>query len=102
MDRFTLQQREDGQIYVSEGGRALLHAQLHGEHHVTVQVGIDACVEVVKLYGSLIFASVRVRPDFESCEWIVERACGPLPGDWREVARVPGQLEEDFADPAPA
>jgi hypothetical protein len=32
----------------------------------------------------------------ESCEWIIEREFGPQ-GEWREVARIPGQLEEDFS-----
>jgi hypothetical protein len=102
MGRFELQQDEDGQIYVSENGTPLLDAELHGEGRVTVQIGIDGCVEVDKLYGPLIFASVRVRPDFESCEWVIEREHGTVPGDWREVARVPGQLESDFAERAPA
>lgn len=40
---------------------------------------------------------IRVTADHASGDWIIERCYGPGEGEWREAARIPGQLEEDFA-----
>lgn len=96
-DRFDLQQHDDGQVYLSESGRQMLHAQVHGPHDVTVQVGGDARVRVDKLYGPLVFWDIRVSLDMAACEWVIERLHGPG-GEWREAARIPGQLAEDFVE----
>lgn len=95
-DRFQIDQYDDGQIYIkNETGEQMLHAELNGPMNVTVQIGPEGVVEVDKLYGPLVFWSIRVRPDVETCEWVVERNMGPTGDEWREYARIPGQLGSD-------
>lgn len=95
--RFDVQQHDDGQVYLSENGAQMLHAQINGPMDVTVQVGHDGRVQIDKLYGPLVFWPIRVSMDFDSCEWVIERECGPE-GEWREWTRIPGQLDADFTD----
>lgn len=97
MPRFQIDQYDDGQIYVSENGEPRLHACILDGRRVEVQIASHNDPEVIidKLYGPLVFAPIRVRLDVGSCEWIIERSDGPT---WREVARVPGQLDSDFTD----
>jgi hypothetical protein len=99
--RFKFDQYDDGQIYVTENGRQMLHAEINGPMDVTVQVAVTGKVEIDKLYGPLIFWPIRVSLDRDSCEWIIERQFGPV-GEWREMTRIPGQLDEDFSDTNPA
>jgi hypothetical protein len=65
--------------------------------HVRVNIGSSQTVEIDKMYGPLIFASVRVRADASTCEWVVERETINT-GDWYEVVRIPGQVDAEFAD----
>lgn len=62
-----------------------------------VEIMGDETVEIDKMYGPLVFWGIRVTPRIDTCEWVVEREYGPE-GEWREVCRIPGQLESDFAD----
>jgi hypothetical protein len=94
--RFEVQQHADGQVYVSEGGVPMLHAQINGPHDVEVQVGVGGKVTIDKLYGPLVFWPIRVSMDTATCEYVIERECGPI-GEWREWCRIPGQLESDFS-----
>lgn len=96
-ERFTFAQYADGQIYVREGDREMLHAEVRGEHDVEIQLTSNGRVAIDKLYGPLIMWPIRVRIDYEECEWVVERGDGPTE-TWREVARIPGQLDSDFTD----
>lgn len=93
-NRFKLQQHTDGQIYLTEEGQKRLHAQIKSETEVEIQVGVKDIVEIEKLYGPLVFQSIRVKLDLDTCEWIIERQDAGI--TWREVARIPGQLETDF------
>lgn len=62
-----------------------------------IHISADDPIEVTKMFGPLIFWSIRVTADLESCEWVIERNFGPE-GEWREVHRIPGQLDSDFTD----
>lgn len=75
-----------------EDGPSILTEAAAGE---PVEIGCDENVEIDKMYGPLIFWPIRVRAEFETCEWVVERLFGE-DEEWRVVARVPGQLESDF------
>lgn len=63
-----------------------------------VEIAANEPVTVRKEYGPLIFIDVRVTADFASGEWIIERNDAADGDGWREVARVPGQLDSDFTD----
>lgn len=68
----------------------------------TLWLGYETVV-LEKVFGPLIFADIRVRVDFRTCEWVIERATHVRHGDeedcqrdtWTEVARVAGQTEDD-------
>lgn len=64
----------------------------------TVEIGANETVTIEKMYGPLVFWNIRVAAAFATCEWVIERLYGPGNDDWREVARIPGQLESDFID----
>ena len=102
MPERTLSGGDRGYFCISEkgpgGSRPILQGEVDGDRR-EIWIGADDPVTftVEKMFGPLIFWSVRVTPDFESCEWIIEREFGPG-SEWREVARVPGQLESDFTD----
>lgn len=92
---FKVSVHKDGQIYISDHeGTPVLHALIKGPRHVSIQVGTTNIIEVDKMYGPLVFMPIRVRMDFDECEWIIERGNGGA--SWREVARFPGQLPGDF------
>ena len=73
----------------------------------TVNVTIDSKVTLNKLYGPLCFCNIRVRLDYNKCQWIVEKEvdtyddtdnfakCYRLQccnnSEWVEVARIDGQ-----------
>jgi hypothetical protein len=85
-----------GYFCVSEDGHPTIQGKADREG-VSVWVGCDTAVTIDKMFGPLVFWPVRVRADRASCEWVIEREFGPV-GEWREVARIPGQLETDFTD----
>lgn len=95
--RFEMQQHADGQVYISENGEPRLHAKIRGRNDLEIQIGSDGVVEIDKLYGPLVFWSLRVSCDTETCEWVIERKMGPA-GEWREWTRIPGQLDSDFTE----
>lgn len=61
-----------------------------------IHIGGDQAIVLEKMFGPLIFWSLRITADIKSGEWIIERQIGPE-GTWCEWARVPGQLDTDFA-----
>jgi hypothetical protein len=84
-----------GYFCISEPGKSpILQGEIDGERR-EVWVGCDQAVAIEKMFGPLIFASIRVRADFQSGEWIIERDGHD---GWGEFARVPGQTAEDFPD----
>lgn len=62
-----------------------------------VRVGADEDVVINKEYGPLVFAQVRVTAEYDTCEWVIERQ-HIKSGDWIQVARFPGQFDEEFTD----
>lgn len=68
-----------------------------GNQNVRVNVGYQT-VELCKLYGPLVFADIRVRAEWKTCEWVIERLPIDSTDQWVEVARIPGQLDEEFKD----
>ena len=62
---------------------------------IVIRIGSDEPVTLAKEYGPLIFADLRITADFASCEWVIERQrIDSL--RWVEVARIPGQLDEEY------
>lgn len=98
-DQFKIQQYGD-QVYIKDlENFDLLHAQIKGPQQAQIHIHTGACIEIVKMYGPLVFMDIRVTLDFQTCEWVIERA--DKGNEWREVARIPGQLESDFHDYEP-
>jgi|SRR6185437_1641456 len=54
-------------------------------------------VVLIKMFGPLIFADIRIRAESKTCEWIVERQRIDTM-QWIEVIRIPGQVEDEFDD----
>jgi hypothetical protein len=96
-ERFAIQQHEDGQIYVTENGVQMLHAEISGEHEAEIQIPSTGKITIDKLYGPTIFWDIRISCDINTVEWVIERSMGPR-GTWKEWCRIPGQLDEDFSD----
>lgn len=63
-----------------------------------VDIAAGQWVKIRKMFGPLIFADIRVRADFDTCEWIVERQSIKDGETWSEVARIPGQMEGEFEE----
>ena len=62
---------------------------------IIVEVGVAQVVTIEKSYGPLIFATIRLRADFQSGAWIIERErIDSL--EWIEVARIPGQCDYEY------
>lgn len=61
----------------------------------TINVSVRETVQINKEYGPLIFASIRVTADFDSCMWVIERQAIAT-GEWIEWTRIPGQIVDDF------
>lgn len=72
------------------------HGNMHTGHpDEAVEMGCET-IKLDKLYGPLVFMSIRITASFENCEWIIERLYGE--NDWRVEARIPGQTDDDFPD----
>lgn len=50
-----------------------------------------------KMFGPTVFCDLRIRPELESCDWVIERK-NVATSEWSEVIRIPGQIESEFAD----
>lgn len=57
------------------------------------------------MFGPTIFACLRIRPQASTAEWIIERQMTKydeegnyVDSEWKEYARIPGQLDEDFCE----
>jgi hypothetical protein len=84
-------------VYVEVDGREVF-APVIAEK--PIEIGPDEVLTIDKMYGPLVFWDIRVRAESATCEWVVERLYGPGTDDWREVARIPGQLKSDFVEEA--
>jgi hypothetical protein len=91
-----LQTGLNGYYCISEDGHPLLQGEIN-ERETAIWIGIDKTITIDKMFGPLVFFPIRVRADFEKCEWVIEREFGE-DDTWREVARIPGQMESDFAE----
>ena len=62
---------------------------------IRVEMGTHQRLTIDKLFGPTVYADLRISCDSNACEWVIERESR---GVWSEVARIPGQLESDFAE----
>jgi hypothetical protein len=101
--RLDITQTPGGQIYVQEhGGEGYLHAKFEDDGTVELQTGAYSRIVLNKLYGPMVFCRLRITCDIDTCEWVVERQMGSSVGEWKEWARIPGQLESDFTEHVPS
>ena len=108
-NRFNISQYSDGQICINDNNKGLYHIQINGNDEAEVQLMSNQRITLDKLFGPLIFWPIRIVPDASTCEWIIEREFGNTgyhinsngikceESEWREVARIPGQLDRDFS-----
>ncbi len=66
------------------------------ENEINIEVGYQSVV-IDKMFGPLIFASLRITPDAQSNKWIIERQ-NINDSEWVEWVRIPGQLAFEFKD----
>jgi hypothetical protein len=85
-----------GYFCVSDADGPLIQGEVTRDRTEIHTMG-DRTITIDKMFGPLAFWPIRVTADIDACEWIIEREHGPQ-GEWREVCRIPGQLEEDFTD----
>ena len=73
----------------------------------TIHISEDCILEMSyskitldKLFGSLIFCSLRIYPDSKTCEWVIEREVVDEESNisWEEVYRIDGQESIYFHD----
>jgi hypothetical protein len=96
-DRFTLQQHDDGDVYVfGESRSPHLSANLSDEAEPRIKVGVHIAVVIDKEYGPLVGFPLRITIDSQAADWVIERQGGD--DVWREAARIPLQTEADFDD----
>lgn len=78
------------------GGRPLVQGEAERDRR-EIHLKGDEPIVIDKMFGPLVFAPIRVTASIDTCEWIVERLYGEN-NEWREVMRVPGQIESDFTE----
>lgn len=61
----------------------------------TVEMGSDEFVTLDKVFGPTIFQCIRIQPNSERVEWVIERYDSKSES-WKQCALIPGQLPEDF------
>jgi hypothetical protein len=54
-------------------------------------------LKIEKMFGPLIFAAIRIHADPETCEWVIERQRIDTT-EWIVVAKIPGQIPEEFKE----
>lgn len=86
----------NGYFCISDNGRPMIQGEVTDRRR-EIHVMAGQALTIDKMFGPLIFMPLRVTADAKSGDWIVERMSGPRE-EWREVARIPGQLPEDFED----
>lgn len=73
-----------------------IETEMREEEEKVVETGMSPVV-VRKLYGPTVFVDLRITPDIERTEWVIERATGP-DATFVEWVRIPGQMDLDFTD----
>jgi len=70
----------------------------YGDNY-TIEMGYNKVI-LNKLFGATIFCDLRVWPDSNNCEWVVERQVINEAGDsfWEEIIRIDGQESIYFHD----
>lgn len=74
---------------------------------ITVDMGSNNRIVIDKLFGSSVFMNLRITPDLEKCEWVIERETflpcedPEYPGTrhwskWLEWCRIPAQFDWEF------
>ena len=81
--------------------------------HITINTGIETVVEIDKMYGPLCANAIRIRLDYDTVSWIIERERITYPvksitkddngitfidndviSEWDEVARIDANVWE--------
>lgn len=86
---------ERGYFCVSDKDGPLVQGEAQRGRPPEVHIMGDAPVVIDKMFGPLVFQSVRVTAEIESGDWVVEREARD---GWEEVARFAGQTAEYFAE----
>lgn len=73
-----------------------MNGEFSAEKEIKVTVGYNAVV-IDKLFGSQIFANLRITPDPHSNTWLIERE-NIKTGEWIAWIRIPGQIEFEFIE----
>lgn len=60
-----------------------------------IEIGIQT-IEIDKMFGPTVFASLRITPDLER-GWLIERQW-IKDGKWIEWCVIPAQIDEEFDD----
>lgn len=87
----------DFDVHIDAHGRVCVNA--YGKP-IVAEIGVDQPVIIDKMFGPLIFTELRVTADYRTCEFVIER-CRIDSGEWLEVARIPGQLDEEYDEQHP-
>lgn len=61
---------------------------------IPIEVGYQSVV-INKMFGPLIFSSLRITADPKTNTWVVEREIIKT-GDWVEWVSIPGQIDIEF------
>lgn len=67
------------------------------EEEKTLEIGSNQSVIIDKLFGPTVFAELRITPNVERGEWVIERqrVGADFKIEWVEWATVPAQLPDD-------
>jgi hypothetical protein len=78
--------------------------EINGQRTITIQMGSGDEVILDKLFGSTIFADLRITAKIRSgpvaeseCGWVIERRRIDS-GEWVRQTIIPAQLEEEFKE----
>jgi hypothetical protein len=86
----------DGPPLIIERVKGVFEIDIQSGQKVYVNVGCEP-VYVIKMFGPLIFADLRIQANADTCEWVIERL-NPSTCEWSECCRIPGQKEGDFEE----
>jgi hypothetical protein len=75
--------------------RGIRGDSIEDRDEIEVEVGGHHYVDIEKVFGPLVMATIRIVPDTKNCEWVIFRE-NMWSGEWSEVCRIPGQQDDDF------
>lgn len=86
---------ERGYFCVRDDDGPLVQGEAIRGRHPEIHIMANSPVVIDKMFGPLIFQSVRITADRKSGDWIVEREARD---GWDEITRFAGQTAEYFED----